>query len=355
MRTFIIAEAGVNHHGSLDLAMRLVDAAAAAGADAVKFQSFRADDLATRTAAKAAYQEQTSDPSESQHAMLRGLELSPSAHEALVAHARARGIAFLSTPFDDFSLDMLTRRLGVSTIKLSSGDLTNAPLLLATARAAGRVLLSTGMSTLAEVESALGVLAFGFTRPEAEEPGTEAFRRAFSSEGGQAALRERVTVLHCTSEYPAPIDEVNLRAMDALAAAFGLQVGYSDHTIGTHVCIAAVARGARVIEKHLTLDRTQPGVDQHVSAEPGELAQMVAGIRDVERALGDGIKRPAASEWKNRTAARRSLVTTRAIRAGERFEVASKRPGTGLSPFEYWRVRARAAERDYEADEIVDA
>ena len=355
MQTFIIAEAGVNHSGSVDQALRLVDAAAEAGADAVKFQSFRADDLVTRTAAKAEYQERTSDPSESQHAMLQGLELPPSAHEALMARARARGLAFLSTPFDDVSLEVLTRTLGLSTIKLSSGDVTNAPLLLQTARAASRVLLSTGMSTLAEVESALGVLAFGFTRPEADEPGVEAFLHAFSRPAGQAALRQRVTLLHCTSEYPAPVDEVNLRAMDTLATAFGLPVGYSDHTVGTHVCVAAVARGACVIEKHLTLDRRRPGVDQHVSAEPGELARMVAEIREIERALGDGVKRPAPSEWKNRSVARRSLVAKRPIRAGERFDVVCKRPGTGLSPFAYWLVRARVADRDYEADEMVDA
>lgn len=355
MRTFIIAEAGVNHNGSVELAMRLVDAAAAAGADAVKFQSFRADDLATRTAAKAAYQTQTSEPSETQHAMLRALELTPEAHETLLAHARRRSIEFLSTPFDEFSLNLLTRTLGMRTIKLSSGDLTNAPLLLDTARAAERVLLSTGMGTLAEVESALGVLAFGFACPDTDEPGPEAFRQAFASPAGQAALRDRATLLHCTSEYPAPIDEVNLRAIDTLGAAFGLPVGYSDHTLGIHVCLAAVARGASVIEKHFTLDRSQPGVDQHVSAEPAELERLVREIREIERALGDGIKRPAPSEWKNRRAARRSLVTTRAIRAGERLDVSVKRPGTGLSPFEYWRVRARVASRDYEADEIVDA
>jgi N-acetylneuraminate synthase len=355
MRTFIIAEAGVNPGGSVEVGMRLVDAAAAAGADAVKFQTFRADDLATRTAAKAAYQTQTSAPSETQHAMLRALELTPEAHEALQARARTRGIEFLSTPFDEASLDLLTRTLGVRTIKLSSGDLTNAPLLLRTARAAERVLLSTGMSTLAEVESALGVLAFGFTCPETDKPGFEAFRRAFADASGQAALRDRVTVLHCTSEYPAPIEEVNLRAMDTLASAFGLPVGYSDHTIGIHVCLAAVARGASVIEKHFTLDRGQPGVDQHVSAEPREFERLVVEAREIERALGDGLKRPTPSEWKNRTAARRSLVTTRPIRAGEPLDVAIKRPGTGLSPFEYWRVRGRIADRDYEADEIVDA
>lgn len=349
--TFVIAEAGVNHNGSLDLALRLVDAAADAGADAVKFQTFRADRLVTRTAAKAAYQRHASSPSESQHAMLRALELPPDWHETLIERAAARGLAFLSTPFDEDSLRLLVDRFGVTTIKLSSGEITNAPLLLATARRAERVILSTGMSTLDEVERALGVLAFGFT--DGGTPSIAAFASAWRSEAGRRALEGRVTLLHCTSEYPAPVDEVNLRAMQTMAGAFGLPVGYSDHTMGTHVCLAAVALGASVIEKHFTLDRSLPGVDQQTSIEPAELGRLVREVREIDRALGDGVKRPSPSELANRAVVRRSLVTARALAAGEVMEVCAKRPGTGLSPFEYWRVTGLRAERDYQADEIL--
>lgn len=352
--TLVIAEAGVNHNGSLDLARRLIDAAADAGVDAVKFQTFRAERLVTRDAPKAAYQLRSSDPAEGQFDMLKALELGHDDHEALVEHAARRGLRFLSTPFDVESLHMLTRRLAVATIKVSSGDLTNAPFLLEIAREARSVILSTGMSTLAEIEAALGVLAFGFTAGAASTPGAAAFERAFASAEGLAALRERATLLHCTTEYPAPAEEVNLRAMDAMAAAFGLPVGYSDHTRGIHISIAAVARGARVIEKHFTLDRTLAGPDHKASLEPRELADLVAAIRDVERALGDGIKRPTESEWKNRDAARKSLVAAQAAAAGERLSVDCKRPGTGASPFRYWSVEGTRALRDYRADEAID-
>jgi N-acetylneuraminate synthase len=210
------------------------------------------------------------------------------------------------------------------------------------------------MSTLDEVEAALGVLAFGFTGAGAAEPGRAAFEQAFASEGGHAALVQRVCVLHCTSEYPAPFDEVNLRAMDTMADAFGLPVGYSDHTTGIPVAIAAVARGATMIEKHFTLDRGLPGPDHKASLEPAELTQMVTAIRDVERALGDGVKRPTASELKNREIARKSLVAARALAAGEALAIACKRPGTGMSPFDYWRLQSRMARRDYQADEALD-
>jgi len=352
-RAFLVAEAGVNHNGSLDTAKRLVDAAAAAGADAVKFQTFRAESLVTRDAPKAAYQKRTTDAAESQFEMIKALELDVPAHEALMAHAAAAGIEFLSTPFDSESLKLL-QILGLKTIKVSSGDLTNAPFLLEIARSAERVILSTGMSTLEEVEAALGVLAFGFTARAGEEPGRAAFERAFASETGRAALALRLVVLHCTSEYPAPFDEVNLRAMDTMAEAFGLPVGYSDHTTGIHVAIAAVARGATLIEKHLTLDRSLPGPDHKASLEPGELKAMVAAIRDVERALGDGAKRPTPAELRNRDIARKSLVAAHALAAGEALAIACKRPGTGMSPFDYWRMQSRAARRAYRADEAID-
>jgi N-acetylneuraminate synthase len=357
MAAFIIAEAGVNHNGSLDIARRLIDAAAEAGADAVKFQTFRAEHLVSRHARKAEYQAQTTDKAESQLDMLRKLELTEAHHEVLIGHAKARGIGFLSTPFDVPSLQLLTSRFALESVKIPSGEITNAPFLLAIARAAKSVILSTGMSTLAEVEAALGVLAYGFTRPDELPPGREAFVHAFADDSGQQALRQRVTLLHCTTEYPASFSEVNLRAMDAMAAAFALPVGYSDHTPGIHIAVAAVARGARLVEKHYTMDRSLPGPDHKASLEPHELRQMVTAIREVELALGDGVKRPSPAEWKNRDVARKSLVAGRAVAAGEVFSaenLACKRPGIGVSPFEYWRIAGQKAARPYGEDEALD-
>lgn len=355
-RTFVIAEAGVNHNGDLTLAQRLIDVAADAGADAVKFQTFRAEHVVSRRAPKAEYQIRATGEDESQFEMIRRLELSEADHKILIAHANARSIQFLSTPFDVTSLRLLTERFGLETIKIPSGEITNAPFLLAVARSAQRVILSTGMSTLAEVEKALGVLAFGFTAPAASRPQRGEFEQSFSSDVGQRSLRSRVTLLHCATEYPVPFDEVNLRAMDTMAAAFGVPVGYSDHTLGIHISLAAVARGARVIEKHFTLDRELPGPDHRASIEPNELQALVRQIRDVGQALGDGVKRPTLSERKNRDVARRSLVASKAIRAGERFSevnVACKRPGTGGSPFDYWDVLGERADRSYEPDELL--
>ncbi len=357
MSAFIIAEAGVNHNGDLNLAKQLIDIASEAGASAVKFQTFKAEQVVSRHAPKVEYQTRTTDQTESQFEMIRKLELTETDHEMLIAHAQARGIKFLSTPFDMPSLHLLTRRFGMQTIKIPSGEITNAPFLLAIARAAQQVILSTGMSTLAEVEGALSVLVFGFVAPATAIPQRGDFERAFASETGQKALRDRVTLLHCTTEYPAPFDEVNLCAMVTLAAAFGLSVGYSDHTPGIHVSLAAVARGARVIEKHFTLDRDLPGPDHKASLEPDELRQLVCQIREIEQALGDGIKRPTASEWKNRDAARRSLVAAKTIKVGEIFteeNLICKRPGTGANPYSYWQALGQAAARSYAADEALD-
>lgn len=354
--TFIIAEAGVNHNGDISLAKQLIDIAANAGADAVKFQTFQAEKLVSRNAPKAQYQTQTTGTTESQFEMIRKLELSDLDHELLISHAQSRGIQFLSTPFDIPSLHLLTQRFGLKKIKIPSGEITNAPFLLEIARCAERIILSTGMSTLAEVEAALGVLAFGFTTDKAI-PQRGDFEQAFASDQGQQELGDRVTLLHCTTEYPAPFREVNLRAMDTLASAFGLAVGYSDHTPGIHVSLAAVARGARIIEKHFTSDRTLPGPDHQASLEPQELNQLVQQIREIEQALGDGIKRPTASEWKNREVARKSLVASRAIKAGEVFteeNLTCKRPGTGVSPFSYWETIEQVATRSYDMDETLD-
>lgn len=354
--TFVIAEAGVNHNGSRDRALQLVEIAAESGADAVKFQTFRAAEVVSAKAPKAEYQLTTTDTGESQLEMIRKLELTEADHEALIARARELDIEFLSTPFDLPSLKLLTGRFRLATIKIPSGEITNAVFLLQIARMGVRVIMSTGMSSLAEIEAALGVIAFGFTAPLEAAPHPDAFTLAYASESGQAALREKVRLLHCTTEYPAPYAEVNLRAIETLAQAFGLPVGLSDHTSGIHIPIAAVALGASIVEKHFTVDRGLPGPDHAASIERDELAAMVRMIRDVEIAMGDGIKRPASSEWKNRPIARKSLVAAQRIGLGEEFTTANltcKRPGDGRSPFDYWIVLGTLAERAYDQDDTI--
>jgi N-acetylneuraminate synthase len=353
LSTFVIAEAGVNHNGSHALALQLVDAAADAGADAVKFQTFKADQLVSRQAPKADYQKRNTAEAESQLDMLRRLELAPEFHRELLERCRQRGIAFLSTPFELDSLAFLVNDLGLSLLKLPSGELTNAPFLLAAARTGTSIILSTGMADMVEVEQALGVLAAGYL---GMTPSRHAFAAAWASPEGRAAVAARVTLLHCTTEYPAPFASVNLRAMDSLAQRFGLPAGLSDHTTGISIAIAAAARGARVIEKHFTLDRALPGPDHAASLEPDELAVMVRSIREVETALGDGDKQPQACELANRAVARKSLVAARPIRAGEIFNadnVAIKRPGTGRSPMDYFDLLGQPASRDYAADEVL--
>ncbi len=357
-KVFIIAEAGVNHNGDLGRALELIDVAAEAGVDAVKFQTFRSEAVISGLAPKAAYQVVTTGAMESQLDMVRKLELDHASHRKLVARCAQRGIRFLSTPFDVGSADFLVSDLDIPLIKVPSGEITNAPFLLHLARFGRPLVLSTGMSTLGEVEQAIGVIAYGFGARNDLTPGRAAFHAAFLDERATSLLRERVTLLHCTTEYPAPFDEVNLRAMDTLAVAFGLPVGFSDHTPGIAVPIGAVARGATVIEKHFTLDRSLPGPDHKASLEPSELIEMVAGIRQVEQALGDGRKRPAPSEMKNIDIARRSLVAACSVAAGECWDANSltaKRPGGGRSPFEYWQVIGSRAERDYGSDELLDA
>ena len=357
MSVFIIAEAGVNHNGSLSTAQRLIDVAAAAGADAVKFQTFKASKVVSRHAPKAEYQERTTGETESQFDMLEKLELSESAHRALHAYAIARGIQFLSTPFDVDSLHFLVRELGLRIIKIPSGEITNAPFLLQVAHTGCRIILSTGMSTMEEVREALSILSFGVSMPVAAAPSRQAFEKAYVTEEGQRRLHERVTVLHCTTEYPAPLDDINLKAMNAMADEFHLPVGYSDHTLGIYVPIAAVARGAVLVEKHFTLDRNMPGPDHHASLEPDELSRMVQAIREIERVLGDGIKRPAPVEYKNRNVARRRLTAARDIAEGERFSsenLVCKRPGIGLSPIHYWECLGKPAPRAYRTDEAIE-
>lgn len=353
--TYIIAEAGVNHNGSLDLARKLVDAAVDAGADAVKFQTFRTEEVISRNTPKADYQVKATGAEESQYEMVKKLELGETEHKALLKHCEEKGIQFLSTPFDLKSLDFLVNKLDLPRIKLGSGEITNGPLLLETACSGKPVILSTGMCSLGEIETALGVLAFGYTQPE-NEPSVKAFQEAYRTEIGQHALRENLVLLHCTTEYPSPFEDVNLRAMGTMQEAFGLPVGYSDHTPGIAIPIAAVSRGAAIIEKHFTLDRSLPGPDHKASLEPRELKEMVRAIRQVELALGYPLKTPALSEIKNIAIVRKSLVATQNIRQGMIFSsenLDAKRPGNGISPMCYWDLLGKVAEKDYQPDELI--
>ena len=354
-KVYLIAEAGVNHNGSLDMAKRLVECAAKAGADAVKFQTFRAEKLTTGDAPKADYQKKHTELKESQIDMLRKLELDEAAHKVLIECCKDYRIEFLSTPFDIESLELLSYKLNLSKIKIPSGEITNAPLLLSAARTGKPIILSTGMSTLGEVEEALAVLAFGYSDFD-NVPLMSNFRRAFASDAGQKSLMQNVVLLHCTTEYPVPFEDVNLRAMDTLKNAFGLPVGLSDHTQGFAIALAAVARGARVIEKHFTIDRSLPGPDHMASLEPSELREMVCGIRQVELALGNGMKVPAGSEQKNQNIVRKSLVALRPIASGEDItseNLGMKRPGNGISPMFYWDWLGKKADRDYQQDERI--
>jgi len=355
-RVEIVAEAGVNHDGSVDDALRLVDAAADAGVDYIKFQTFAADAVASARADKAAYQKRTTEAAESQRDMLKRLELPRSAYPALIARARQRGIGFLSTPFDPASLDFLLHELRLPRIKVGSGDLTNAPMLFDIARAGRPVVLSTGMARLDEVQEALSVLAFGYAGERAS-PSRAAFAAAWQRPSVRTALTGKVTLLHCTTEYPAPIESANLRAMDTLAAEFGLPVGYSDHTLGIETAVAAVARGAVMVEKHLTLDCARPGPDHAASLEPNGFCAMVAAVRRIEPALGDGQKKPQAAETANIPIARRALVAARAIAAGETFSrenIAIKRPAIGLPPIALWDVLGKTAQRAYDVDDTIE-
>lgn len=354
--TLIIAEAGVNHNGDEALAFQLVDAAYHAGADIVKFQTFKAKNLVTEQAQQADYQVANTQKQESQLAMLSRLELSYEAHHQLVAYCEKLGIEFLSTAFDSESLDFLVNDLKLTRLKIPSGEITNAPLVLQHARTGCDLIVSTGMSTLADIEAVLGVIAFGYTAPLNVEPSVDAFQAAYFSESGKKALKDKVTVLHCTTEYPAPLADINLRAMDTLASAFGLPVGYSDHSEGIVVPIAAVARGAELIEKHFTLDKEMEGPDHKASLNPLELKDMVQAIRAVELTLGDGIKGPRPSEIKNKAAARKSIVAARYIANGHIIsadDLDVKRPGTGDSPYRFWNVQGKIASRDYKPGDLV--
>ena len=355
---YIIAEAGVNHNGSLDIALELVDVAASAGVDAVKFQTFFASNLVTPSAGKAEYQKDKTGQTGTQQDMLSKLELSRDDHNTLKLHAEKAGIEFLSTPFGLEELNFLVNEVGIGLIKIPSGEITNGPLLLESAKTQKSVILSTGMSSLEEIKQALSILAFGYVADENQKPGLAAFAAAFEGDAGQSALREKVTVLHCTTQYPTPLADVNLRAMDTLHSHFGLPVGYSDHTAGILTSVAAAARGACVLEKHFTLDRNMEGPDHGASLEPDELTELVSAVRDVEKLLGSTAKQAGEGESQNISVARKSLVAAVDIAAGENFtrdNVIAKRPSGGLSPIAIWGLIGKAANRDYQGDEKIDA
>ncbi len=352
---FVIAEAGVNHNGSLKLAKELVDAAVDSGANAVKFQSFKTERLTVKGTEKAAYQKLSTGSDESQWEMIKKLELDEPSQKALWSYCQKRKIEFLSTPFDEESLNFLVRQIGIKKIKVASGEITNAPLLLKMARTGLPLIVSTGMTHLDDIEKALGVIAYGSLHSEAPKS-QDLFQEAFDSEQGKEILRQKITLLHCTSEYPAPYQDANLLAMDTLFQRFNLPVGLSDHTAGIAVSIAAAARGACVIEKHLTLDQTMSGPDHQASLEPSELKELVTSLRHLELAWGHGQKIPASSELKNIPIVRKVLVAQKRIQKGERFtdsNLAAKRYKEGTSPIYYWDVLGKTAQKNYEPDEIV--
>lgn len=329
---FIIAEAGVNHNGDLALAKKMIDVAATSGADAVKFQAWSASRLVTRSAAKATYQIANTGTNESQFAMLEKLELPPEAHRILIDHCASRGIAFLCSPFDIESVHLL-HELGVSTVKIPSGEITNLPYLREIGKLNKNIILSSGMATLEEVRDALQILI----------------------QNGTA--KDRITVLHCTTDYPTAPSDVNMRAMHTLRDALGVKVGYSDHTLGIEIPIFAAALGAEVIEKHFTLDRGMPGPDHKASLEPEEFKTMVTAIRTVEKAVGDGVKKPTLRERVIAPIARKSIVAKRAIEAGEKFStdnITTKRPGNGVSPLLWDSVLGQQAKRAFNEDDLIE-
>lgn len=354
-KVFIIAEAGVNHNGERDLAFELIDVAVASGADAVKFQTFKTENLVTTEAVKADYQQRTTGSEETQFAMLKRLELGYQLHHDLNSYCNKNGISFLSTAFDEDSLQFLVDEIDLSILKIPSGELTNGPFLLKHARVGKPIVLSTGMATLREVEEALAVISFGLLRLD-ETPGQEMFSKALQSKAGQAMLKEKVTLLHCTTDYPANNAEINLLAMKSMGELFNLPVGYSDHSKGGFVPPLAVALGATVIEKHFTLDKSLPGPDHKASLEPHELKDMVLNIRLAEEVLGDGKKRPTPREIDNRLVVRKSLVAAAPIRAGDVFSLtnlSAKRPGTGISPMKFWEMLGESANKSFEIDEVI--
>ena len=331
MKVFIIAEAGVNHNGSIDLAKKLIDVASNAGADAVKFQTFKAKNLVTKNAKKAIYQKDTTNIKESQFNMLKKLELNIEAHKELILYCNSKKIIFLSSPFDHESIELLND-LGLEILKIPSGEITNLPYLRHIGKLNKKIILSTGMSNIDEVKSALNILINSGTK------------------------KNNITVLHANTEYPTPMEDVNLRAMLTIGKELDINFGYSDHTLGIEVDIAAVAMGASCIEKHFTLDCNMEGPDHKASLEPNQLKAMVIAIRNIEVALGGSVKKPSRSEIKNIKIARKSIVTKTKIKKGDILSeknLTVKRPGTGISPMKWDEIMGTKATKDYNQDEPI--
>ncbi|WP_286233290.1 N-acetylneuraminate synthase [Thalassotalea sediminis] len=354
-KTLIIAEAGVNHNGSEKLAKQLVDAAKSAGADIVKFQTFKAANLVTQSAKQAQYQTVNTEVDQTQYQLLKELELPFETHMAIKNYCHQVGIEYLSTAFDDESLDFLVKDMALKRLKIPSGELTNLPFVLAHAKTGCHLIVSTGMATNEEIEIALGTIAFGLLSIE-EAPSLSAFSRAYKSQQGQEALKRKVTILHCTTEYPAPFNEINLNAMEQMNINFSLPIGYSDHSAGIVVPIAAVAKGACIIEKHFTLDKNLPGPDHKASIDPSELTQMITSIRIAEQALGSSIKAPTSSELANKSVARKSIVAKKDIKKGELLtteNLAIMRPGSGIDPKYYWQLLNVPAHYAFQAGDLI--
>ena len=355
-KTFIIAEAGVNHNGCIKRALKMIDVASDLGVDAIKFQSFLADEMVTKNVEKANYQTEGTGLKENQYQMIKSLELSLSMHEKLIKRCELKKIKFLSTPFDEKSLEILIKNFGLKTIKISSGDITNAPFLIKVGRLAEEIILSTGMSQIKDVRNALGAIAFGILNKNKEPENMKQIVKTFNQLKSQNFLKERIKLLHCTSEYPAPYKDINLRAITTLKKKFNLQVGYSDHTLGIHIAIAAVAMGATVIEKHFTLDRKLKGPDHNSSIEPKELEFLVKNIRETEISLGSSKKFITSSEIKNVNIVRKFVVASKTINIGEIFSEENlkvKRSGKGLSPFLYWKIIGKKSKNNYKKDDII--
>ena len=332
-RTLIIAEAGVNHNGDIAKAKALIDKGAEAGVDFVKFQTFKAGYLVTKQAKRAAYQDKNTQDNDSQYEMLKKLELSQAVHQELIDYCVQKGVQFLSTGFDFESLEFLAG-LGITIAKVPSGEITNLPYLRKVATLFPEVILSTGMATITEIKDAVKVLT------------------------DNGVSKDKITILHCNTEYPTPMEDVNLKAMLHIQQEVGVNIGYSDHTLGIEVPIAAVALGATVIEKHFTLDKTLPGPDHKASLEPEELKAMVMAIRNIEKAIGgSGLKEVSKSEAKNKPIARKSIVATKTIKKGDLFSVENltvKRPGTGISPMQWDNVIGKTAKKDFEEDDLIE-
>ncbi|QXE00954.1 N-acetylneuraminate synthase [Terribacillus sp. DMT04] len=354
IKTFIIAEAGVNHNGSLDLAYKLIDAAVDAGADAIKFQTFKTEKLVTRTAKQADYQVKNIGAASSQFDMLKRLELSYENFRQLKNYCEEKRILFLSTPFDFDSVDFLIKDLEVKLIKIPSGEITNAPYLHRIAKYNVKTIVSTGMASMEEIHQALAFLAYGYAQKE--QVNFSNVTHFYNTAEAKLLLSDNVHILHCTSEYPTPPEDINLNAMDSIKKEFHVNVGLSDHSKGIEIPVAAAAKGAQIIEKHFTLNKTLPGPDHKASLEPNELKEMIQSIRLIEKALGKGEKKPTQVEVKNKDIVRKSLVASKQIKKGEIFTTENltvKRPGTGVSPYYYWDYIGNVSNDNYEEDEVI--